>query len=196
VELELSKGARERLKELRALSEEAKGGDKKARRELRKAVRASSPEVVAEASDVARLGQLMVIKSLSGDNALRAEALEAKLDSMRAELLEQSPLNKEGPRPLETILAERVVSAWIVGEFFEAILCGQLQTGLGNRRASPSYLKFLLGWQEQAHRRLLSAIKALAQVRRLQSGTPGSQTNVQINLPATAAQEGVLDGVR
>jgi hypothetical protein len=196
VELELSKGARERLKELRALSEEAKGGDKKARRELRKAVRDSSPEVVAEASDVARLGQLMVIKSLSGDNALRAEALEAKLDSMRAELLEQSPLNKEGPSPLETILAERVVSAWLVGEFFEAILCGQLQTGLGNRRAEPSYLKFLLGWQEQAHRRLLSAIKALAQVRRLQSGTPGSQTNVQINLPATAAHEGVLDGVR
>jgi hypothetical protein len=187
VELELSKGARERLKELRALSEEAKGGDKKARRELRKAVRDSSPEVVAEASDVARLGQLMVIKSLSGDNALRAEALEAKLDSMRVELLDQSPLNKEGPSPLETILSERVVSAWIVGEFFEAILCGQLQTGLGNRRASPSYLKFLLGWQEQAHRRLLSTIKALAQVRRLQSGTPGLQTNVQINLAASAA---------
>ena len=189
MELELSKGARERLKELRSLSEAAKGGDKKARRELRKAVRVSSPEVVTEAADVARLGQLMVIRSLSGDNALRAEALEAKLDLMRVELLDESPL-KEGPSALEAILVERIVSAWIVGEFFEAMLCGQLQTGLGELRVRPSYLKFLLGWQEKAHRRLLSAIKALAQVRRLQSRMPNSQTNVQINLPSTGGRQG------
>ncbi len=190
MELELSKGAKERLKELRALSEEAKGGDKKARRELRRAVRSSAPEVVAEASDVARLGQLMVIQSLSKGNPLRAEALEAKLDLLRAELLQQSPL-KEGPSALEIMLVERIVSAWIVGEFFEAILCGQLQTGLGDLRGRPSYLKFLLGWQEKAHRRLLSAIKALAQVRRLQSGMPNSQTNnVQINLPSTGGRQG------
>jgi sRNA-binding protein len=188
VELELSKGARERLKELRSLSEAAKGGDKKARRELRKAVRVSSPEVVTEAADVARLGQLMVIRSLSGDNALRAEALEAKLDLMRVELLDESPL-KEGPSALEAILVERIVSAWIVGEFFEAILCGQLQTGLGRgQRGSPSYLKFLLGWQEQAHRRLLSAIRALTTTRRLLSGIPNSQTNVQVNVGTWGAE--------
>ena len=133
----------------------------------------------------------MVIRSLSGDDALRAEALEAKLDLMRVELLDEGPL-KEGPSALEAILVERIVSAWIVGEFFEAMLCGQLQTGLGDPRGGrPSYLKFLLGWQEKAHRRLLSAIKALAQVRRLQGGMPNSQTNnVQINLPSSGGRQG------
>jgi len=47
---------------------------------------------------------------------------------------------------------------------------------------SPFFLKFYLGWQEQAHRRLLSSIRELARVRRLQSGLPRMQTNVQINL--------------
>ena len=47
---------------------------------------------------------------------------------------------------------------------------------------SHAFLKFYLGWQEQAHRRLLSSIRELARVRRLQSGVPSSQTNVQINL--------------
>lgn len=177
MELELSKEARERLEELRSLSEKAQAGDKKARRELRRAVRASSPEVVREAYDVARLGQRMVIQSLV-DNPLRTEAFEAKLDSMRAELLGESP------SALERILVERLVSIWVVGEFFEAILCGQLRSGA--KRSSTSYLKFLLSWQEQAHRRLLSTTKTLATVRRLQSGMPNSQTNVQINLAATS----------
>lgn len=178
MELELSKGARERLKELRALSEEAKkGGDKKARRELRKAVRASAPEVVAEVSNIDRTGQWLIMRRIASD-PLEEEAFAARRDALRGDLL------GERPTVLEAMLVERIVSAWVVGEFFEAIMAGQL--GVSTKGSSSSYLRFLLGWQEQAHRRLLSAIKTLATVRRLQSGTPGSQTNVQINLAASA----------
>ena len=53
-----------------------------------------------------------------------------------------------------------------------------------------SYLQHVLKWQESASRRYLAAIKTLAQVRRLQSGIPNSQTNVQINLSVRGDQSG------
>jgi len=56
-ELELSNDAKARLAKLQALSERAENGDKAARRELRKAVRTSSSEVVRQASELARRGQ-------------------------------------------------------------------------------------------------------------------------------------------
>jgi hypothetical protein len=46
--------ARERLDELRELSERAAAGDAGAKKELKRAVRESSPEVIARASDVGR----------------------------------------------------------------------------------------------------------------------------------------------
>jgi len=52
--LELSKDAKERLKTLQALSEKVEGGDKGARKELRKAIRESAPEVICQASDISR----------------------------------------------------------------------------------------------------------------------------------------------
>jgi len=53
----LSKDVKERLAALRTLSERAEAGDKSARKELRKAVRDSSPEVISRASDISRRGQ-------------------------------------------------------------------------------------------------------------------------------------------
>ena len=80
-------------------------------------------------------------------------------------------------------MAEKIVSVWILTEALDLLLSAQLTTELPKRqRMSHSFLKFYLGWQEQAHRRLFSAIRELARVRRLQSGVPNSQTNVQINL--------------
>lgn len=84
--LELSKSAKDRLAELRALSEDAKSGDKGARRALRKAVRESPHEVVAEASDLARQGQWALIKTTAAGKPLKEEALLARLDLMRSEI--------------------------------------------------------------------------------------------------------------
>jgi hypothetical protein len=64
--LELSKDTKEKLAALRTLSEKAEGGDKKARKELRKAVRESAPEVTSRASDVGRRGQWALIKPAGG----------------------------------------------------------------------------------------------------------------------------------
>jgi hypothetical protein len=69
-------------------------------------------------------------------------------------------------------------------ELLEALTSTQLQSGehMKDKRVPDSFLKLMLKWQESAQRRYLSAIRELAQVRKLQSGTPGIQYNTQINL--------------
>jgi hypothetical protein len=178
-EIKNLKGAKEKLQELKALSDQAEGGDKEARLKLRTALRETSPEIVARCSDFARRGQRILAETMAVGEPLMEEAISRRLDLLRAEGA------GEDPTPLEVLLTERIVSAWLVVEVLEALLNAQLKTGEGNPRTPPSYLKFIIGWLESYQRRYLAAIKALAQVRRLQSGMPSSQTNVQINLASS-----------
>ena len=180
--LELTKDVREQLVELRALSDKAESGDKGARRELRKALQESSPEIVARASNLAQRGQWILAETIAGGEPLMEEALITWLDLMRAEVA------GENPTPLEVLLTERVVSSWLVVEVLEALMNAQLKRREGVLRAPTSYLKFIIGWLESAHRRHLSSIRELARVRKLQSNVPGIQYNTQINLPTTSDQ--------
>jgi hypothetical protein len=175
--LELPKDAKERLKALEALSEKAEGGDKSARRELREAVRESAPKIVSRASDIGRRGRWALIKTIAANDPLTEEALVARLDLLRAQVAGPSP------SPLEDLLAERVCSLWLLIESLELLVSAQLSRDNSEHRVPMSYLRDVWKWQESASRRYLAALKTLAQVRRLQSGTPSSQTNnVQINL--------------
>ncbi len=72
----------ERLEELQDLSKKAEGGDKEARRELRQAVKRSAPDVIARASDIARIGQRVLARTAAADDPLIEEALYAKLDAL------------------------------------------------------------------------------------------------------------------
>jgi len=176
-DLELSKDAKDRLAKLEELSDRVANGDKKARRELRRLLRESGSEVVREASELARIGQWGLIKTATHGRVLAEEALVVRLDTMRSEIAGPDP------SPLEVLLAEKIVAVWMLTELLELLLSAQLTTELPeSQRMSHSFLKFYLGWQEQAHRRLFSAIRELAKLRRLQNGVPNSQTNVQINL--------------
>lgn len=174
--LELPEEMKAKLRELQDLSEVAEAGDKKARKELRQELRAASPEIVAKCSDIAGRGQLILAETMSAGKPLMQEAILVRLDSMRAEVA------GENPTPLEVLLTERIVSTWLFVEVQEALLNAQLKGGSGVKRCPPSYLKFMIGWLDSAHRRYLVAIKSLAQVRRLQSYTPGVQFNTQINV--------------
>jgi hypothetical protein len=182
--LELPEETKGKLRELQALSDQAKDGDKEARKELRRVLRASSPEVVARASDFARSGQRILAQTIASGEPLMEEALVTRLDLMRAEVA------GENPTLLEVLLTERVVSSWLVVEVLEALMNAQLKRGDGVPRAPTSYLKFIIGWLESAHRRYLSAIRELARVRKLQNNTPGVQVNTQINLATIDGQRG------
>src|SRR5215212_6118637 len=184
LERKLPKDVKDRLAELEALSDKARDGDKEAKLELRQALRESSPEIVALASDFARTGQRILAETIAGDELLVEEAIMARLELMRAEVA------GENPTPLEVLLTERIVSAWLVVEVLEALMNAQLKRGESVPQAPTSYLKFIIGWLESANRRYLSSIRELTRVRKLQKNTPGVQFNTQINLATTGDQRG------
>jgi len=183
VDLELPKDVQEKLAVLRALSEKAERGDREARKELRRAVRESAPEVIFRASDIGRRGQWALIKTVSANDPLTEETLVARLEQMRAEVAGPDP------SPLEVLLTERICSLWLLIEVLGWLVSAQLSAALSPEQRSPtSYLKFIIGWQESANRRYLSSIRELARVRKLQNNVPGVQYNTQINLPTTSDQ--------
>ena len=167
--LGLSEETRERLAQLRALSDRAEAGDKEARRELRRLVRSSSHEVIGRASDVARKAGETLAHTASGGDPLTDEALRAKLDLMRAEIA------GEDPTPLELLLTERVVSLWMLTSLLEALIATQYRRVVDDpsERLSPSYVLQQSRILESATRRYLAAVRELARVRKLQAGTRG-----------------------
>lgn len=175
--VKLPEETKRRLDELRSLSKRVEAGERGAREKLKEALLDSSPEVVARAADVGRKSQHLLIDTLAGGNPLAEQALSAQLDLMRADLA------GEAPAPLEALLVERVVAAWLVHQLLEVLNSAQLWNGVSKEhRLEHSFLKFYVAWQERAHCQLLSTIKTLAQVRKLQSNAPSVQLNQQINV--------------
>jgi hypothetical protein len=175
-ELELSEDARGRLAKLRALSEKAQAGDKEARKELRRLVRASSPQVIAEASSIASRAEWMLIKTISAGKPLMEEALQERMRQMRAEIA------GENPTPLEVLLTERVVAGWLLVETLEGLIAGQYQRDVTAHRVPPAHVIQQSRILEGATRRYLAAIRELARVRKLQAGAPPVQVNTQVNI--------------
>jgi hypothetical protein len=176
-QLELTDGARARIRELQALSERAEEGDQDARRELRRALKESAPEVIARCSDIARRYRWVVADTASGHNPLQQEAIVERAERLAAEIA------GETPTPLEALLAERIASLWVLSEVQEALLFAWYRRGGDeHKRLAPSYLLQMCRIQESVNRRYLAAIRMLAQVRKLQASTPTVQYNTQINL--------------
>ena len=173
--LELSQDARGRLKELEALSDKAEAGDGEARKELRRLVRSSSPEVIGRAADIGRKAARTLVRTASGGEPLTEEALYAKLDAMRVEIA------GEDPTPLEVLLTERIVLLWMLTALLEALLATQYRKNVGSasERLSPAYLLQQSRILEAATRRYLGAIRELARVRKLQTPAPPVRSNTR-----------------
>jgi hypothetical protein len=176
--LELSEETRDRLAELHALSKKAEAGDRDARKELRRLVRASSAEVIGRASDIGRRAGQTLARTASGGDPLTEEALYAKLDAMRAEIA------GENPTPLEVLLTERVVSLWMLTTLLETLLATQYRRSEsdGAKRLSPSYILQQSRILDGATRRYLAAIRELTRVRKLEATAPPVQVNTQVNI--------------
>jgi hypothetical protein len=173
--LELPGDVRDRIRELQRLEERVEAGEAGARRELRRAVRESTPMVIARCADVSGKSRGMLSEAVSGGRPLIKEAVEAKAEAMRSEIA------GENPTPLELLLAEDVTNEWLVQEMLGAFYAGQFQRR-EHKGATVSGIAFLLKMQESAHRRYLAAIRELARVRKLQAGAPALQVNTQINI--------------
>ena len=130
------------------------------------------PELARRVVDPAEQAELSMVSNYAGDDPLLQEVLPRTLEAMKAELV------GEYPSPLERLLVERVVATWFLLQYFEA-LYAQHRDEL-TMAQDYHHQKCL----DRAHRRHLSAIRTLAQVRKLLRPTV-AQVNIaekQINL--------------
>jgi hypothetical protein len=144
--------------ELREVFDRARRGDLEALPRLRELLE-DRPELWQSYGDVARHALSSWIKLIAGDNLALEESTGRKADSMRAEVAGPAP------SPLELLLADRVVATWLQLAHAEVMLAQA-------RDASLKLLIFAEKRLDGAARRHLTAIGALATLRRLLPANP------------------------
>lgn len=143
-----------------ALIKRAEGGDPNAVKELKSLYR-DQPGGFAEMAcrPVAQIARRLIAKSLCGKKRGNPLIEEGLVD--RAETMEKD-LAGPNPNPLETLLASRIATCWLDCHILDALTKNCMENG-GSLRA----IDFFDKTRHRAHDRLMSAIKALAYVRRV-----------------------------
>ena len=115
----------------------------------------------------------VTIKKAAGDNLINQEAIEQKLDQI------QSELEGPNPTPIERLLAERASLCWFIVHWYENVYANA--NGWNLDQAAFQHRKI-----DKAHCRFLTAVRTLAQVRKL--ALPTLQVNIaknQVNVAET-----------
>jgi hypothetical protein len=170
-ELEESEKAVEKLRDLLRL---AKKDQEDAMPKIRQ-ILSEHPDLAWRFVHLGRMGEDILIGRMTseGDLATR-ELFRCQLNAMREEIA------GENPSPLERLLAERIVATWLQIQLFEGLYASGMSKS-SMTIAQDSYHQKRL---DQTYRRHLSAIRALAQIRKLLKGTAITQINIadkQIN---------------
>ena len=159
---------------VRALLKRAADGDQSTVPAIRKLL--EKPEnIELLGGNLAQCAQRALITAYAGKDITAREAVTAKLDAMRRELL------GERPTPVEALLVERVLACWL--QVQDADIRSAQAGGVSFRQADYNQRRM-----DAAHRRYLSALKALALVRKL--AVPALQINLarkQVNVVAPNA---------
>ncbi len=159
---------RELLDQLREVMEDANDGDEEALSKVKEIFK-EAPGMARIFADLAGEAERGLVERLTGGDPLVREALPVRLEAMRKELAGADP------SILERLLAERIVACWLQVQYAEIIYAQNL--GSMNITQSEYHQRRL----DKLHRRYLSAIKALAQIRKM---GPAVQINIadkQIN---------------
>jgi hypothetical protein len=153
----------------RELVDRAEKGDRSVLPELRRLLQ--DPNVIDRmGGNVAQHVELMLIAQISGKDLMTSESLTRKMEVLREDLTGQNPT------ALERLLAERIALCWLALHKLESdyLRKPDISVSEGN------YLQRAI---DRAQRRYLSAVKTLAQVRKL--ALPILQVNIgqrQINV--------------
>ena len=136
----------------------------------------ANPAVVDHlGGDLARTAQDAMLRAMAGNDLLVREATARKLALLRDELAGPNP------SPVERLLVERAVACWLQVQDADV---RAVPTG----DQTPKLATFHQDRLDRAHRRYLSALKALATVRKLAG--PVVQVNIarkQVNVAGPAA---------
>jgi hypothetical protein len=159
---------REIITRLHELTKKAQKGNKKVIPEIRE-ILDRNPDLAWHLTNLGKTAERLLIDKLTKEKDLAGEIMEHQLESMRQEVA------GENASPLERLLAERVVVTWLQVQLFEALYFANL----GNLTINQAnYHQKRL---DRVHRHHLSAIRTLAQIRKL---GPAVQINIaekQIN---------------
>ena len=154
-------------KKLIELLERAEEGDTEVLPTLRKVL--DEEPKIARFIDLARNVERSIVKSLSGDDLFSQEAIPRNLKEMREQIA------GENPSTLERLLAERIAVCWLQLQYYEAIYAQNL------KKFTITQSEYHQRRIDKAHKRYLSAIRTLAQLRKI---GPAVQINIadkQIN---------------
>ena len=152
------------IAKLQGLNEKAEQGDREAVRGIRKLL-AENPDLAWRFIDNPGVhAESALIDQITRDDDLTAkEFFKHQLQSMKIEVV------GENPSPLERLLAERVVATWLQVQLFESFYV------LGMKNESMRQGDYRQKRLDRAHRRHLSAIRTLAQIRKM---GPAMQINI------------------
>jgi len=153
-------------KEERRIAKLIKGaemGDKKAISLVRKELNSESA-IWEQMGNLAFQAKRAMVEAAVGDREILQKAVYRKLAKMHEELAGPAPT------PLEQLLVERVLLCWLHVHYADAVYAQRMKD-LGRE-----WGEYFQRRQDRAHRRYLSSIRTLAQVRRLL--TPPVQVNV------------------
>lgn len=131
---------------------------------------------VKEAGDMAARAVGALIGKMTQDDFLRAGGIRRHMEAMKANL------SGPNPTPLEVLLIDRVCACWLHSAYFEGRLAASL--GTSTLKQQESHQRQI----DSAHKRYLAALKALAQIRKLQLPT------VQINVGEKQVNIGTFNG--
>lgn len=167
--------AKSEADQIMALVDRANQGETSVLPALRK-VFDEHPELWEENGELARIVEAGWLKRMGGKDELFKESVSRRLRAMRKEL--------SGPAPsaLERLLVDRIGVCWLALHYAEAIYA---QTVGDMTFKQGEYYQDRI---DRSQKRYLAAIKALAQLRRLQ--LPVVQVNVaeqQVNVGAQGA---------
>jgi len=155
--------------ELKELMVRAHDGDRSALPKLRRVLDAA-PSLAKRFMDPAGIAERSMVGMYAhGGDLLSREALPRVLKEMRSELA------GEDPSPLERLLVERVVATWLQLQYFETAYAqnaGELTMAQGDHHQRRI---------DRAHNRHLSALRTLAQVRKMGSAVQINIADKQIN---------------
>lgn len=151
-----------KARKIAKLVKRAEMGDKKAISLVRKEL--NSESVWEQMGNLAFHAKEAMVKATVGNDKILQEAVHQEMARMHEELAGPAPT------PLERLLVERVLLCWLHVHYADVIYAQKMKD------LSREWGEYFQRRQDRAHRRYLSSIRTLAQVRRLL--TPPVQVNV------------------
>jgi len=159
---------RELLDDLKGCVNRAQEGDDEALSKVREIFK-EAPRLARILVDLANTAERSFLRRIAADDSLTQEALPPQLKAMKKDLAGPDP------SPLERLLAERIVACWLQLQYADAIYAQNLDDM--NMTQSEYHQRRL----DRLHRRYLSSIKTLAQIRKLGPAVQINLAEKQIN---------------